>query len=275
VRASETRSTALAYARGLLGGLLIGVPVLMTMEVWWEAFFIPAERLILLYVVNYGVLLILQHFSGLHHRKTMWSQARAALVAYGIGIVASGILLVALGVIRGELQLRDVAGKLLLESLPVSIGASVAMSEFGEESRVASARREHTGYWGSLGMALCGATLFSFGVSATEEPLMVAMQLSWKQAMLLLLLSLVQVHVIVYAVDFKSREKPKEPLSKRWPMLLRDAVSIYALAILVCAYFLWTFGTLDQHTGLRSASYMIVALAFVASYGAAAGELLI
>jgi Predicted membrane protein len=122
---SETRKTAIAYARGLAGGLLVGVPVIMTMEVWWEGFFMPAWRILLLYVFNYGVLLILQHYSGLHHRKTISGQIRAAFVAYGLGILASLIILTLLHVLRADSSLRDIAGKLLLESIPVSIGSSV------------------------------------------------------------------------------------------------------------------------------------------------------
>src|SRR5215212_2253773 len=146
----EIRATAVAYARGLMGGMLLGVPVLMTMEVWWEGFFVPSWRLILLYVLNYGVLFILQHFSGLQHRKTVAGQARAALVAMGIGILASALTLLALGVLTSELRLKDLIGKLLLESIPVSIGASVAMSEFGGEHDVAKQRQEQAGYWGSM-----------------------------------------------------------------------------------------------------------------------------
>jgi putative integral membrane protein (TIGR02587 family) len=269
----EARATATAYARGLRGGMLLGVPVLMTMEVWWEAFFVPSWRLILLYVLNYGVLFILQHFSGLHHRKTVAGQARAALVALGIGTIASGITLLALGVITREVHLRELAGKLMLESIPVSIGASVAMSEFGDESDVAKKRQEEAGYWGSMALAVAGASLFGFGLSIVEEPLMVAMQLSWHQAILLMLLSLAQVHVTVYVVDFKEKKDKSRPHT--WKTFLSDALSTYAIAVAVGAYYLWTFGNLNLDVGLVPVTYLLVTVGFITSFGAAAGELLI
>src|SRR5436190_9424567 len=68
---SETRKVAVGYARGIIGGMLIGVPSMMTMEMWWEGFFVPAPRLLLLFAVNFGVLFILQHYSGLTHKKTI------------------------------------------------------------------------------------------------------------------------------------------------------------------------------------------------------------
>jgi putative integral membrane protein (TIGR02587 family) len=268
----ETRATAVAYARGLMGGMLLGVPVLMTMEVWSEGFFVPSWRLVLLYALNYGVLFVLQHFSGLHHRKTVAGQARAALVALGIGIVASAITLLALGVLTRELVLRDLVGKLLLESIPVSIGASVAMSEFGEEHEVAKKRQQEAGYWGSIALAIAGASLFGFGIAAVEEPLMVSMQLSWHQAILLMLVSLLQVHVTVYVVDFKEKNKSRP---HNLSTFLSDALSTYAVAVAVGAYYLWTFGNVNLHTGLIPATYLLVTVGFVTSFGAAAGELLI
>src|SRR5687767_8525421 len=204
---SEVRKTAIAYARGVAGGLLIGVPVLMTMEVWWHGFAVPAWRLLLLYAFSFFVLLILQHFSGLHHRKTWGGQVRAALVASGIGLLTSALILGLLGVLRSNTTLRDLAGKILLESIPVSIGASVAISEFGAGSSKATQRRETRGFWGSLGVALAGATLFGFGISATEEQKRVAAELEWFHALGLLLISIVQVVAIVYAVGFRQRRQ--------------------------------------------------------------------
>lgn len=269
----EVRATAVAYARGLMGGMLLGVPVLMTMEVWWEGFFVPSWRLILLYVLNYGVLFILQHFSGLHHRKTVAGQARAALVALGIGILASAITLLALGVLTSELRIKDLVGKLLLESIPVSIGASIAMSEFGDEHKVTKQRQEEAGYWGSMALAIAGASLFGFGMAAVEEPRMVAMQLSWHQAILLMLISLLQVHVTVYVVDFKQKKNRSRPHT--WKNFLSEALSTYGVAVGVGAYYLWTFGNLNLAMGLVPATYLLVTVAFITSFGAAAGELLI
>ena len=194
-----------------MGGLLVGVPAFLTMEIWWGSFTIPATRLLVLAIVNFGVLLILQHYSGTTHRKTLPGEARAALVTLGIGVVASIIALFALGVLHGELHARELVGKLLLQTVPVSIGASVAMSEFGENHEEVEERRKNAGYWDSLGMALGGAMLFGFAISGTEEPLLIAEQLSWTRALLLMFLSMLQVYAIVYAVDFRDAVHPDAP----------------------------------------------------------------
>jgi putative integral membrane protein (TIGR02587 family) len=270
----DSGRVAVGYARGLMGGMLVGVPVLMTMEIWWEGFFVPAWRLLLLYAVNCGVLMILQHYSGLTHKKTFRAEVRAVIVASGIGLVTSALALFALGVLHGDLRWRDLAGKLLLQSIPVSIGASVAMSEFGEEHRVIQRRRREAGYWGSMGMALAGALLFGFGISGTEEPLVIADQLTGPRAIILVVLSLAQVYAIVYAVDFKERS-PMFGSRHHTLAVIREGLSTYALALVIGAYLLWTFGTIHPASGAVPAVYGIVALGFVTCLGAGAAELLI
>ena len=270
----DTRKIAIGYARGAMGGLLIGVPAFLTMEIWWGGFTIPATRLLLLAVVNFGVLMLLQHYSGTTHRMSLPGEARAALVTLGIGVVTSLLALFALGVLHGELHARELAGTLLLQTVPVSIGASVAMSEFGEDHDVIEERRKNAGYWDSLGMALGGAMLFGFAISGTEEPLLIAEQLTWIRALLLMLLSMFQVHAIVYAVDFKQR--PEDVGTARHTAeVLREGISTYALSLVVGAFLLWTFGTLDLRSGITPAVYAVLATGFVTSLGAAAAELLI
>jgi putative integral membrane protein (TIGR02587 family) len=271
---AENKRVAIGYARGVMGGLLVGVPSLMTMEMWWEGFFVPAWRLILLFVVNGGVLFVLQHYSGLTHKKTFAGQMRATLVASGIGILTAALILAGLGVFHGDLTLRDIAGKLTLQSIPISIGASVAMSEFGDEHRVAEKRREQAGFWGNLGMALGGAMLFGFGLSTTEEPLMIADQLSWPTAILLMAVSLAQVYGIVYAVEFKQRSE-KSGSRKHRGAVARESLATYTLALLTGGFLLWTFQTIGPHLGVTPTVYTVITIGLVTSLGAAAAELLI
>ena len=271
---SDPRATAVAYARGAVGGLIVAMPLLLTMEMWWGGFLIPAGRLALLVVFNFGVLYIMQHYSGLHPRKTYASEARAAAAAYGIGVVVSGITLLALNVLAAHIAWRDLLGKLVLEAVPVSIGSSVAMSQFGAENEVAEKRKEGETYWGAMAMALAGAMFFGFSVAATEEPMMLGLRITAAHALALVLGSILLVHGVVYAVEFRRRERG--PGGRRWwELLLREGVSAYALSLVVAAYLLWTFGRIGGDVGWAAARDMIVTLGLVTSLGAAAGELLI
>ena len=114
--------------------------------------------------------------------------------------------------------------------------------------------------------------LFGFSVAPTDEPMIIGLKLPWHHALVLLLASLVQVHLIVYAVGFRKHERDDRAW---WHKLLKEGVGAYAVALLVSAYLLWTFGRISGETGLVACVYQTVTLGFVTSLGAAAGELLI
>lgn len=266
------KQTFTAYARGAGGGMLVGMPVFMTMEVWLGGFTVPPVKLLLLIAFNYGVLLVLQHYSGLHHRKTRGGQIRAALVAYGLGLITAALALLALGVVNTDTALRDFVGKIALLAVAVSVGASVAMSEFGQESSVTERRKEAASYLGTLGMAAGGAMIFGFSVAPTDEPMILGLKLPWHHALALVTASLLQVYLIVYSVGFKRHERDDRAW---WRKLLKEGIGAYAVALFVSAYLLWTFGRIDAETGLVASVYQTVTLGFVTSLGAAAGELLL
>ena len=100
---------------------------------------------------------------------------RAALVAYGLGLIAGSLVMFMLGVTDLHTALRDFVGKIVLLAVPVSVGASVAMSEFGHEHETVERRKEGATYFGALGMAAGGAMLFGFGLAPTDEPMMIGL----------------------------------------------------------------------------------------------------
>ena len=267
--------TLVAYGRGTAGAMLVGLHLVYTMEMWWAAYHVPAFRIILLMAVNMGILLVLQHFSGLHPRKTPAAQVRAAIVAYGIGAVVATAALYGLRVLDLHSQLRTVIASIALEAVPLSVGASVAMSEFGHDHEHVEGRKESAGYFGSLGMGLGGAMVFGFAVGTTEEPQMLGLETHAVHIIAIVLASLFIVHTIVHAVEFKKRGEEHEQGPLWWMLILRDGVSAYALAFLMAAYLLWTFGYIDGSTGLTHAVHMTAVLSLLTSIGIAAGELLI
>jgi putative integral membrane protein (TIGR02587 family) len=268
------KETAASYARGIAGGLLVAMPTFLTMEIWWGGFYLPAWRILLLMVANFAALLVLQHFSGLAPSETKVQEARDAMIAYAIGIVVATIALVALNIIRGGLALHDIAGKIALEAIPVSIGASVAMSEFGVDNKQSERRKKDESFYGVLGLAFAGAMLFGHGIAATEEPMIVGIQLRWIHALAIVILSLAQVHGIVYVVEFGRRERGPGG-ARWWQLMAREGISVYVVSLAVSAFLLWMFGYLGPDTALTPSLYTVVALGFVTSLGAAAGELLV
>jgi putative integral membrane protein (TIGR02587 family) len=224
--------------------------------------------------VNFGVLLILQHYSGLHPRKTALGQFRAALVAMGMGIVIAAIVLLVLAVLRHDTALRDLVGKIALQSVPGGIGASIAVTHFDEHTGVTEARREEALFFPSIAIGIAGAMVFGFNLGATEEPMIVGEQLTWMHALGIVLLSLVVVFGISYAVG--KRRLGIEPFNRKWiGFYVREALATYVVALLIAAYILWTFGRIDADTGLAPAMHIVISLGIVTALGATVGELLI
>jgi putative integral membrane protein (TIGR02587 family) len=270
----STRETAAAYARGIVGGLLVGTPTLMTMEMWWGGFTIPSIRILLLVVVNFGVLLVLQHFSGLHPRKTPAAQLRAAIVAYAIGIVVSAIILLVFAVINADTVSGDLIRKVALQSVPVSLGASIAASEFGDTHEEAEHRQDRALLFPSVGIGIAGAMILGFTVGATEEPMIIGEQLMWPHATGLVVISVALVLGISYGVG--RRRLGIDPFDRKWlGFYLRESLVTYAAAILVAAFMLWTFGRIGIDTGLAPSVHMILVLSLVTALGATAAELLV
>ena len=103
---------------------------------------------------------------------------------------------------------------------------------------------------------------------------MIADQIDAKRAILLMLISMVQVFAIIFMLDHK-RKSSRVGTRRHVIAVLEEAVSTYAVALSIAAYFLWTFGTLNASLGFVAAAYVIIVAGFVTSLGAAAAEVLI
>lgn len=268
------RGTAVGYARGAGGGLFLGLPLLMTMEMWWSGFHMPATRLLLFLALTFGVLVILEHYSGFREGTTFLQEVQDAIVALGIGIVMSAAVLFALAILEPGMPPREVVGKVALQAIPVSIGASVAISQLGAHGREQERRKERAGFWGTQGIALAGALVFGFNVAPTEEPLLLGLKMSAWHTLAILVVSLGMVHALVYAVEFRGTHAVPEG-SSRLRAFFKTSVASYALSLAAAAYLLWTFGRIDGGTGLGEALHMTVALGFATSLGAAAAKLIL
>jgi hypothetical protein len=83
------------------------------------------------------------------------------------------------------------------------------------------------------------------------------------------------VFAVLFAVDHKHGAHPHLGSRQHLVAVSQEAVSTYALAAIVAAYFLWTFNVLNASMGFVASVYVTVAAGFVTSLGAAAAEVLI
>jgi putative integral membrane protein (TIGR02587 family) len=272
------KETLRGYARGLAGGLLFGTPLICTMEMWWLGFTLSPERLLIAIAANFLILIILERYSGFRGDESFPEQVQDAIVAQGLGLVVSVLMLGLIHELRPEMSFSELLGKVIMQTIAVSIGISVAISQLGqsddEDSENQKERKEHAGFWGNQAIAVAGAVFFGLNVAATEEPMMIGLQMREWQTLAMLCFTLMLVFAITYALDFRGEHQVKEG-GRLYHVFLRDSVATAATALLCATALLVLFGYIDADTGLTAAIQMIVALGFATGLGAAAARLLI
>lgn len=260
-------------ARAVAGALLFGLPMFMTMEMWWLGFAIRPLRLALFLALSVPLLACLSYLAGFR-RDAGWRDALVdGLVAWLVGAVTAAAALALLGALTPDMSLPEIAGKVILLSVPAGIGAALAGSQLGTD-RNDQDDASHESYAGELFLMLAGAVYFAFNIAPTDEvPLIAIRQTSPWVAMVLVLASLLVLHGFVYGVDFRGGHGVR-PGRKPIGELLGLTLPGYVMTLLASTYVLWTFGRLEG-LHLSAMLHVVLVLALPASVGAAAARLIL
>lgn len=264
----DLRDSVRDYIRAAGGGLIVGLPLLFTMEVWWQGFELPWWKILVLLVVGFGIVLAYSSIAGFRRERTATELLLDSVVGVGLGVVIATIALLLLGRIDAGTSVREAAGKIALESIPIAFGASLAKTQLGGE---ASDEKDGTGPFERLLVAAGGALIFALNVAPTEEPLMLGIEAPFWLLVLVVAASLALTYALVFFADFGGmRRTGSGILGHPWS----ETVTAYAASLLVALLLLWSFGRLDG-TGIGPILGMTVMLTVVASVGAAVARLLV
>lgn len=269
------RQYAVGLARGFGGAIVFAVPLLMTMEMWWLGTYLDRPRLLLFVVLDLALLIGLSRFAGFEPTSRFIQDLLDALAAFGLGLVASAVMLALLGVLTPRDSWDAMLGKVALQTVPASIGAAVATKLLAEREATPQQeeRERHASYAGQLFLMLAGAVFLAFNVAPTEEMALIAFAMTPWHAIALSLLSLGALHAFVYTVGFAGQKE--SPGDDEPPgTFLRYTAAGYGIALAVSLYVLWTFGRTDG-ASLSFALTMTVVLAFPAALGAAIARLIV
>lgn len=270
----SARDFLVGVSRGFAGALLFALPLLMTMEMWHKGYTMTPLRMGVFVVVGLPLLVGISYFSGFQETPYLRDDLVDAFVACVIGAASAAVLLPLFGLIRPGMSAHEVLGKIILQAVPGSIGALFAQSQLGSQSgQRGHGQRERGSYWGTLFLMAAGAFFLGFNVAPTQEMIVIQYRSGPWDLLLLLVLSLVVMHGFVYAVDFRGQAHVP-PGRQLWSVFLRHTVVGYAVALLVSAYSLWTFGRFEG-TGVSEMVESTVVLGFPAAIGAAAARLIL
>ncbi|HEY0071101.1 MAG TPA: TIGR02587 family membrane protein, partial [Chloroflexia bacterium] len=201
-------------AHGMSGAFLFGVPLLFTMEMWWIGNFTEPLRLLIIVALAFGANLMLAYFAGFKEERSLFANVLQAVEALAIGVVASTVVLLALNQISAGDTVHSILGRITVQVLPLSIGASAAnvlLSRGSDKQDEGGNSNSNNNHWKAALMDLArtigGALFIGFSIAPTEEVLMLAAQLSPGQELALVGLSLLITYLIVFVSGFSPRER--------------------------------------------------------------------
>lgn len=271
----SARESAQNLVRATGGGLLIGLPLLFTQEVWYQGFVLHPLKILFLLSVAFVVVVGYNLTSGFREDSSFFEVLVDSVEAMGLGILVSLVALVLLGRLELDMSLREVAGKVALEAIPIAFGASLARTQLvsGEDSPDDDDQARSIGPFGRLFVAAGGALLFSLNVAPTEEPVMLGIEADWWLLLAVMVASIVLTFGLVFYADFQG-SRPARPGDSPMDHPVSETLAAYAISLGVSLLLFWSFDR-TEGTGLRALLGMTVMLGFVASLGAAVGRLLV
>ena len=274
---TEAQDADSEFARGLArafaGGLIFGLPLLMTMEMWWLGFYVESWRLVLLIALFFPFLVVLSWHAGFEPTFSWKDDVVDAFVAYAVGFVLSAVGLALLGIVDPSMSARELIGKVALQAVPASIGALLAQSQMGERKASEPSQDRRSRYASELFIMAVGALFLAFNLAPTQEMQVIALRMTHWHTIALMALSLAVMHAFVYSVGFQGA--PDNPRgASASSLFLRFTVVGYAVAAVLSAYMLWSFGRLEG-VSLANCIKHVAVLAFPAAVGAAAARLIL
>lgn len=279
-RQQETfRESLTDYVRAIGGGLLIGLPLLFTQEMWSHGFSLSAGKLLVLLVVGFVIIVGYNATVGFREERSRLELLVDSVETLGIGMLVALVALLLLGRIEVGTSLRDAAGKVAIEGIAVAFGAAIAQGQLGTGEGEGGGSGgagsddglEHDPFKRLL-VGAGGALIFALNVAPTEEPVLIGIEAGpWLLLGVVAGTLLVTLALVFYA-DFRGGRDPDG--DSALDHAVSETVAAYAISLGVALLLLWAFGR-TEGAALPAIVAMTVTLGVVASLGAAVGRLLL
>lgn len=268
-----------ALARGVGGGMLFGIPLLYTMEVWWLGGSTRAPHLLAALLVTFVPVALLIHTAGFRRNEETdpVDALMDAVEAVALGVVAAGLVMLVLGQIGPGTPLSETTGKLVYEGVPFAIGVAVARHILGGsrqegEDRPARARTPAQATLADLGTTLVGAVFVAFNIAPTDEIPMLASAATFPTMLSLVALSLAASYVIVFVAGFGDQAARREQ-EGLFQHPVTETASAYVVALVSAGAMLWFFQRIEGPVLSAATFTQVLFLGLPAAVGGAAGRL--
>ena len=271
--------------RGVASGLLIGIPVVFTVDSWWLGEQVAPSDALFLLAFSYALTLVAVYWIGFRRGlRRGWQYFADALEAVALAVVTLAVIFWTLGQIGDDQAASIVVGRISVALPAVSLGIAIAnhllardMSRLDPDAGDATAERWgilHTGWRLTLlrlAATAAGALFVSVAIVPTDELNEIATQVPVENLPIIVLLSLSVSYVVVFAAGFAGESRRR---SSGGPLQdpLTETLIAYLVALGISWVVLWLF-RFDPDNVPFVIYIKTVLLALPASVAAAAGRL--
>lgn len=255
--------------RAVGGAFVFGLPLMMTMEMWWMGFYIEPLRLLALLLISLPVLVCVSSLIGFRESRELLDNIIDVFVAYAFGFVISGMALLLFNTLTWDKFIEINFKIIMLQAIPASFGALLARSEIGSGEHDSSAEQ---GSIDHLAVLAIGAIYLAFNIAPTEEVQLIAYQMSPWHQLALFITTLIVMYIFSEAGSFSSVST--RAAHKQMIVSLSYTGTAFMVALMASFLMLWVFGHLDGLAFPEIVANTIVLL-FPAGIGAAAAKLII
>jgi len=286
-RSTETASgwstEAEDLGRAASGGMLFGIPLLFTLEVWGIGSAAEPPVMAAVVVLTFVPVILLIHTGGFRSSVDMSfpSILREAAEAVAVGIVMVTGVLVLLSEITLDTPFADALGKVVYEAAPFAIGAAVAshlLNQSPDETDRDPAPSEDgdrlRGTLADVGSTFVGALFVGFNIAPTEEIPRLASASSPPHLLAVMGASLLISYGIVFEAGFRNQAMRREQRGiLQHPVT--ETVMAYLIALVAAAAMLLFFGNVQPGDPWPLVLDHVILLGLPAAIGGAAGRLAI
>jgi putative integral membrane protein (TIGR02587 family) len=276
------QSELTVLVRAASGGLLFGVPLLYTMEVWWTGSHTNPRQMLIVLALLCVPVLALNKTTGFRISRDVRTRDAVAdtVVALAVGVIVTAVVLVLLQEITPDTPLRSALGKVVYEAVPFCLGVGVARhflhggradpdaDDDADPGEQPPAPLHPT--LSDLGATTLGAAFISLSIAPTDEVPLIASAMTPTWLLALVGMTLLTSYAIVFAADFHGQDQ-RHTQDGPFQRPITETVVSYLVSLVVAGLLLWLF-----QRGVRPSADLltrVVVLGFPAAVGGAAGRL--
>lgn len=269
------------FGRALTSGFILGIPLLYTMEAWWLGLYLQLWHLVAFFILISILNLILAFAFGFKVKTTMSKKYLQAVNTMAVGIIGSLIVLVVLARITTETTINNGLGMILLQSIPISIGASLGNTILGKkgESREGSEKENKKApEWivtiKSLVATIVGIIFIAFALAVTIEIPMLTAELTYWHELAVLSLTLLIIYLVIYLTEYDPQERQPGTggLIKGMHAM---SLMVFSVVMVFTALTLFLLGRIDSTSPIDWAVSQTLILGLPAAIGGAGGRLVL